>query len=229
MINPWHPLRIALAEKDTLDWIFKEVRKAIKMNDCNRAILVGHNANLYEVDWQGRWHDRAMRDPWVMKDPHGDRWLMFFTARVADVAEANDAGCIGFATSPDLYQWQLEPPVFTGGWGQLEVPQVFAYQGFWYCLFCMDPLHQALWNISKNGRIARGTHYLMAANLDGPWHLADGPILDVESDRYAARIVEHDGLQILGFKDAEDTQFGGFIMDPQRVYQREDGSLSLHA
>lgn len=45
-INPWHPLRIALDEKNALDWIFKEVRKGIKANNCNRAILVGHNASF---------------------------------------------------------------------------------------------------------------------------------------------------------------------------------------
>jgi ribonuclease T len=45
-IDPWHPLRIALPEKDALDWIFKDIRKAVRANNCNRAILVGHNANF---------------------------------------------------------------------------------------------------------------------------------------------------------------------------------------
>lgn len=43
-IDPWHPLRIARPEKDALEHIFKPVRKAVKENQCNRAILVGHNA-----------------------------------------------------------------------------------------------------------------------------------------------------------------------------------------
>ena len=74
--------------------------------------LTGPNAAHYETDWEDAWHDRAMRDPWVMKDPDGPGWLMYFTARVAGVEETNDAGCIGFATSPDLMTWTLEPPVF---------------------------------------------------------------------------------------------------------------------
>ncbi|MBX2880756.1 MAG: hypothetical protein KTR32_12515 [Granulosicoccus sp.] len=189
--------------------------------------LQGANAECYETDWQGQWHDRAMRDPWVMKDPDSDDWLMFFTARSAHVAEANDAGCIGFATSADLNNWQLQAPVFTGGWGQLEVPQVFEYQGYWYCLFCMDPLHQAQWNIEKNGPIGRGNHYLMADHPRGPWRLPDGAGLDTKHQRYAARIVEHDGLKILGFKDGEGEQFGGYIMDPAPVFQRSNGLLSL--
>lgn len=43
-IDPWHPLRIALPEQQALERIFNDVRKAVKKNACNRAILVGHNA-----------------------------------------------------------------------------------------------------------------------------------------------------------------------------------------
>jgi len=43
-IDPFHPLRPAIPEKDALTRIFKDVRRAMKDNDCTRAILVGHNA-----------------------------------------------------------------------------------------------------------------------------------------------------------------------------------------
>ncbi len=43
-IDPFHPLRPALPERDALGRLFKEVRTAIKDADCTRAILVGHNA-----------------------------------------------------------------------------------------------------------------------------------------------------------------------------------------
>jgi ribonuclease T len=45
-IDPWHPLRIASTENDALGAIFKEVRQAIREQDCTRAILVGHNASF---------------------------------------------------------------------------------------------------------------------------------------------------------------------------------------
>lgn len=45
-IDPWHPLRIASTENDALGAVFKEVRKAIREQDCTRAILVGHNASF---------------------------------------------------------------------------------------------------------------------------------------------------------------------------------------
>lgn len=43
-IDPFHPLRLALDEADAVRRIFKEVRKEVKAQKCNRAILVGHNA-----------------------------------------------------------------------------------------------------------------------------------------------------------------------------------------
>jgi ribonuclease T len=43
-IDPDHPFRDALGERDALQKIFGPVRKAVKSSACNRAILVGHNA-----------------------------------------------------------------------------------------------------------------------------------------------------------------------------------------
>ncbi|HUL48261.1 MAG TPA: ribonuclease T [Steroidobacteraceae bacterium] len=43
-IDPHHPLRPAIPERDALQRIFREVRHAIRAGGCRRAILVGHNA-----------------------------------------------------------------------------------------------------------------------------------------------------------------------------------------
>ena len=45
-IDPWHPLRPALEERDALGKIFPEIRQAMKAYGCKRAILVGHNASF---------------------------------------------------------------------------------------------------------------------------------------------------------------------------------------
>ncbi|MDC8015567.1 ribonuclease T [Tahibacter soli] len=45
-IDPTHPFRAALDEKEALDHVFKPVRRAMRANDCQRAILVGHNASF---------------------------------------------------------------------------------------------------------------------------------------------------------------------------------------
>ena len=43
-IDPDHPLRPAIDERDALQRVFREVRRAVRESRCNRAILVGHNA-----------------------------------------------------------------------------------------------------------------------------------------------------------------------------------------
>ena len=43
-IDPSHPFRGALPERLALDHVFAAVRQAMRNSDCQRAILVGHNA-----------------------------------------------------------------------------------------------------------------------------------------------------------------------------------------
>lgn len=45
-IDPDHPLRPAIDERDALQRVFREVRRAIREANCNRAILVGHNSSF---------------------------------------------------------------------------------------------------------------------------------------------------------------------------------------
>ena len=45
-IDPYNPLRAAIPEHDALGEIFSAIRKAVRAQNCNRAILVGHNATF---------------------------------------------------------------------------------------------------------------------------------------------------------------------------------------
>lgn len=45
-IDPHHPLRPAIEERDALQRTFREVRRTIRENRCSRAVLVGHNAHF---------------------------------------------------------------------------------------------------------------------------------------------------------------------------------------
>ena len=42
-IDPHHPFRMAVEEMEALQLLFNPISKAIKRNNCKRAILVGHN------------------------------------------------------------------------------------------------------------------------------------------------------------------------------------------
>ena len=45
-IDPHHPLRLAVPEKEALARVFRPVRQAVSDQGCTRAILVGHNAHF---------------------------------------------------------------------------------------------------------------------------------------------------------------------------------------
>ncbi|MGD8709602.1 MAG: glycoside hydrolase family 68 protein, partial [Ectothiorhodospiraceae bacterium] len=59
------------------------------------------------------WHDQAWRDPWVIPDPDGTHYHMFFTART-NHGSGDARGCIGHAVSNDLHTWESRPPVWAG-------------------------------------------------------------------------------------------------------------------
>ena len=200
------------------------------MHDWRRVgdgLALDIDARHYEEYTPGHWHDRAMRDPWVMRDPEGDGWLMYYTARVPGVAEPNAGGAIGLARSPDLDRWTVCPPVFSGGFGQLEVPQVFRLGGRWYCLFCTAEWHWSeAFRAHYPGRPVTGTHYLVAESPLGPWTIAPGPFLDGASParRYAGKIVDTgDGLALMGFLHDGPDGFIGAIADPIPVQLNGSG------
>ncbi len=209
----------------------KDMHNWSRVGDGLLLDLEGPNAHHYEADHTGKWHDRAMRDPWVMKDPEGDGWLMYFTARADGIAEPNAGGCIGFATSPDGYQWVLQAPVFIGGYGQMEVPQVFSKNGQWYCLFCTAAEHFSKEQAqATEGGPVTGNHYLIGDSPRGSWRIAPGFLDgDLPCRRYAARIVDTgDELVILGFADRPDgAPFVGHVMDPETVSITTDGLLEI--
>lgn len=45
-IDPYHPFRMAVPEKDGLAEIFRHIRSSLKNNGCKRAIMVGHNTMM---------------------------------------------------------------------------------------------------------------------------------------------------------------------------------------
>jgi len=191
------------------------------------------SGETYEDYLPGHWHDRAMRDPCVIRDPDSTGYLMFFTARVAGRDEPNAGGAIGLARSGNLYDWTLEEPVFAGGaFGQMEVPQVFEHQGRWYCLFSANARdYSEAYAQGVAGDPVSGTHYLMAAHPLGPWRVAPGRFLDGADPcrRYAGKILATEkGLTFMAFRclDAKG-RFVGALTGQMKVTVTEEGLLRL--
>jgi len=203
----------------------------IRVGDGLALDLTGPNAKYYEEYTPGHWPDRAMRDPWVMANPEGAGWLMYFTARVPGRSEPNAGGAVGFATSTDLTHWALQKPTYDGGaFGQLEVPQVFKFGAKWYMTFCTAAEHWSETYRAFNPQVpVTGNHYLIADNHLGPWTMPK-PFLDgsLPCKRYAGKIVELGGkLFIMGFLYyGRDGKFIGQVSDP--VPLRVDSHGHLH-
>lgn len=193
---------------------------------------VGPNAKYYEEYTPGHWHDRAMRDPWVMCNPDGPGWIMYFTARSPGRTEPNNGGAIGLATSSDLINWTLQKPIYDGGdFGQLEVPQVFKHGDHWYMTFCTSDSHWSNAYKTRNPEPpVMGNSYLMAPSHLGPWTAAV-PFLDgsVPCKRYAGKIVNRDGkLFLMGFlHDQPDGKFIGVVGNPIPLVVNHDGILRV--
>lgn len=171
----------------------------------------------YETLADNAWHDEAFRDPWVFADPDGKGWHMLITAR-GRTGDPQGRGVVGHATSPDLRQWTLHPPLTApadSGFGQLEVMQVENIDGQPVLLFSCLAEHatQARQATTKTGGI-------WAAPADtplGPFRIADS--YQLTDDRfYVGRLVRHrDTGQWLLFAfrhTGSDGEFIGGITDP---------------
>ena len=79
-IDPHHPLRPAIAERDALQRIFREVRGALRAQECTRAILVGHNAH-FDLSFV----NEAVRRTGIKRNPFHP-FSVFDTASIAGVA-----------------------------------------------------------------------------------------------------------------------------------------------
>ncbi len=43
-IDPYHPFRFAVSEREALEEVFRYINSALKKENCTKAVLVGHNA-----------------------------------------------------------------------------------------------------------------------------------------------------------------------------------------
>jgi len=169
--------------------------------------LVEADPAWYELLDPAAWYEQAWRDPWVFPDPDGDGWHMVLTAR-ANQGPAGGRGVIGHATSPDLLQWTVQPPLSQpAGFGHLEVPQVAVVDGQPLLLFCTNrgPGGHRIWVVP-------------GAAVTGPWDVAGGRPFP-HPHLYAPRLVAAaDGAwSVIGFLDLVDDVFVGELTDPVPV------------
>ena len=171
------------------------------------------------------WRDRA-----VIRDPDGDGWHLFVTARSV-AAGRNDDGVIAHATSPDLFTWTLGPPLCDpgAGFGQLEVLQNVVVSGRPVLALTCHPQEQTAERIAEWGEYC--TWSVPSPGALGPWDMNRARPFLPEPDLFAAPIVRlrDGGSAIIGFRNLEprrDPENLGFeIIDPIPVTLDDEGYL----
>jgi ribonuclease T len=99
-IDPFHPLRPAIDEAEALRALFQEIRKEIKEQSCNRAILVGHNSSF---DLQ--FLNAAVERTGIKRNPFHP-FSTFDTATLAGVAYGQTV--LGRAVTAAGFEWEDE-------------------------------------------------------------------------------------------------------------------------
>jgi beta-fructofuranosidase len=189
----------------------------------------------YETYDQLRWHDQAFRDPWVFADSHGRGWRMIFVAREPSGPPAG-AGVLGQALSTDLMHWTASEPLFKASrYGEMEVPQLFELDGWWYCLFSNSVRHRLPEYVAsgKCGRVT-GTHYIRSRSPDGPFDLVEELFFagDEVGHLYGGRTVETlagERLFMAFLNHRADGSFVGSITDPLPLWTTPEGYLRIDA
>ncbi|WP_329009214.1 family 43 glycosylhydrolase [Micromonospora rifamycinica] len=172
--------------------------------------LVEADPTWYELLDRTLWYEQAWRDPWVFPDPGGDGWHMLVTAR-ANTGPAGSRGVVGHATSPDLVNWTVRPPLSTpADFGHLEVPQVAVVDGQPLLLFSTDA--------AGTRRDGHRIWVVPGHDVRGPWDIAAARPFP-HPHLYAPRLVAGPAgdWSLIGFLDQVDGGFVGALSDPVPV------------
>ena len=188
--------------------------------------MVSADARWYEKLDKTIWHDEAWRDPWVFRfenDP--STWHMLVTAR-ANHGDPSTRGVLGHATSTDLLNWDVQPPLSSPGqgFGQLEVFQFEIVDGVPVLIFCCGWRELSAERLAEFGQ--RDATYSVAVRADltqidfNQAKAFEDPLV------YAARIIKgRDGWYLIGFVNEVDGQFVGELCDPVPVTASVEAGL----
>lgn len=186
-------------------------------HDANPTITA--DSRWYELMGEADWHNQAWRDPWVYHDEKTGLYHALITARSRHGATWT-RGVVARATSPDLLNWTVEPPVAEPRVsGDIEVPQYVEIGSSSYIIFCS---HR--WDETVSDGIAGPTiAYLVADGPDAPFIWERDNVLSPGSlGWYAGKVARRgDGSPyMLAWRMFEENgEFGGYVSDPVPLRQ----------
>ncbi|MBN2365707.1 MAG: hypothetical protein EH225_06900 [Calditrichaeota bacterium] len=91
--------------------------------------LVSADSRYYQTG-----NDMAWRDPFVIYDEQNDQWIMYSAAKTKR-GNIKTRGCIGVATSKNMIDWTVHPPILAPAkYNEMECPVIYRYNDDWYML-----------------------------------------------------------------------------------------------
>lgn len=192
----------------------------------NSRPLLTIDEKYYEVlspDGMTHW-----RDPFVYKE--NEYFYMFVCAR-KKVGPQDGRGTIALATSSDMFNWKVEPPLEIPEWfGQCECPYVYKKNGLYYLHFCTHEFSNKFSHYNDKAPI-KGDYYLISKELRGPYEATSkGPALfedNVERIAYNSKIINMKGSSYALFWAKEDyNKVREFThVSPLKLEYLDDGSI----
>jgi beta-fructofuranosidase len=154
--------------------------------------------------------EQSWRDPWVFRRPGEKQWNMLVTAR-SNHGPIDDRGVLGFATSDNLINWTVQPPLSEPGAGfhHLEVFQYEIVDGVPVLLFCCD-----LDKLRGDRRASDDGVFSCVVNEDlSEIDFRRSTLFD--DTIYASRLIHtDDGWVLIGFVNHPNGEFVGELCDP---------------
>ena len=173
------------------------------------------------------WHDQSWRDPWIFKHPETGDFHAFLTARVNSrmhSGPSRERGIVAHATSKDLHNWSVLPPVTQPGpFEIMECPQLVEIEGLFYLLFAVP--HRKL-----GGDPNAGTYYMTSKNRLGPFTDPKPLFVDLPGSLFSGKLIqdeERNTYFIAWRQFTAQKDFIGDILAPIPITLNRDGSLNI--
>ncbi len=130
-IDPFHPFRMSIDEKEALNKLFKPIKAAVKRNNCTRAILVGHNPafdmNFLNAAIERTKHKRSPFHPFSSFDTATLGGLAYGQTVLAKIAKAANLEWDSDKAHSALYDAEQTAKIFcmiVNRWKEMDEKQV---------------------------------------------------------------------------------------------------------
>ena len=136
------------------------------------------------ADPVSRWYEAApgASEMSLLRDRKAGVYRLFFCARRSVGRDPERRGCLGVATSADLRQWDVEPPIYAPNqFADLYAPHVLD-----------EPENAVLFYATREGVGRHALRYALAAGPGGPFQRPEPDLLanDARTSVHAARLGE---------------------------------------